>query len=100
MSDIVKGKHGGYRPNSGRPKRLDEIQIIEKLAPLEPLFFAALKEKLEAKDMKALELYSKYYLGEPLKRVQTTVEGNLTGLSVEIINKLTDDSENTSKQGL
>jgi hypothetical protein len=88
---------GGARPGAGRPRRMDEQEIIEKLTPLAPLFFEALESKLRDKEKTGMELFAKYYLGEPLKRVQTTVEGNLTGLTVEIINRLTDESEDTSK---
>jgi hypothetical protein len=31
----------------------------------------------------------KYYLGEPVKKVEQTIEGNLSGLVVEIINGAT-----------
>jgi hypothetical protein len=43
----TKGKWGGRRPNSGRPKRMDEEEIIRKLQPMQEEVFAALREKIE-----------------------------------------------------
>lgn len=93
---IIPGKNGGWRPGSGRKKRMEEEELINKLSPLEPLFFDALEHKLKEKDSKGMELFAKYFLGEPLKQVKTTIEGNLSGLSVEIINRL-DEAKDTSQ---
>tara|TARA_R100001509_G_C4807257_1_gene195188 strand:+ start:168 stop:401 length:234 start_codon:yes stop_codon:yes gene_type:complete len=58
-------KHGGKRIGSGRKPKSDEIQLIEKLKPLEGLAFSALKEGLEKKDYKYVQLYYNYYVGRP-----------------------------------
>ena len=42
--------HGGKREGSGRKPKSEEVELIEKLKPLEDLAFAALKEGLEKKD--------------------------------------------------
>ena len=34
--------HGGKRDGAGRKTKADELQLIEKLTPLEPLAYAAL----------------------------------------------------------
>lgn len=78
-------QRGGARPGAGRKRRLDEEQIIAKLDPLAPLFFTALKEKLLRKDSKAMDIFAKYYLGEPLRRVETKVEGSLNQVAVQVV---------------
>lgn len=80
-----KKKVGGWRPNSGRPKRMDELAIIGKLAPLEPLVFQKLKEKINEGDINAIKIYLAYYLGQPTQRIESKVEGNLQSISVQIV---------------
>ena len=84
----VKG-WGGKRPGAGRKKRMDEEEQMEKLSVFEPDAFKAWGEKIKEKDMEAIKLFVKYYLGEPIKKVEQTIEGNLSGLVVEIINGAT-----------
>lgn len=78
-------KRGGARPGSGRKRRMDEQEIIAKLEPMAPVFFKALFEKLQRKDARAIDLFAKYYLGEPLKRVETKIEGQLNQVQVEVV---------------
>lgn len=78
-------KVGGYRPGSGRPKKMDELAIIGKLAPLEPLVFQKLKQKIEEGDINAIKIYLAYYLGQPTQRIESKLEGNLQSISVQIV---------------
>mgnify|MGYP001158218016 FL=1 len=57
--------NGGKRIGAGRKPKEEELQLIEKLKPLEPLAFIALKEGLEKKDYKYVQLYYNYYVGRP-----------------------------------
>ena len=95
------GGWGGPRPGSGRPKRKSEEELLERLSPLEPLWYEAMEANLRKKDMKAVELYTKYYFGEPVKRVESKIEGSISGLTVEVINGLkNDEAKDSDKQGL
>ena len=58
-------KHGGKRIGSGRKPKSDEIQLIEKLKPLEPLAFEALKAGLAQGEFKYVQLYYNYVAGKP-----------------------------------
>ena len=92
---------GGARPGSGRKKRMQEEELIDKLSPYEDLFFEALEAKLKEKDTKIMDLYAKYYFGEQVKKIESKIEGSISGLTVEVINSLTNDKpENSDKQGL
>ena len=55
----------GNKLGKGRPAKADEQQLIEKLSPLEPLAFAALKEGLEDKHNWAVKMYFEYVYGKP-----------------------------------
>ena len=66
-------KHGGKRIGSGRKPKSDEIQLIEKLKPLEPLAFEALKAGLEEGDFKYVQLYYNYVAGKPKETKDITI---------------------------
>ena len=80
-----KGKWGGRRPNSGRPKRMDEEEIIRKLQPMQEEVFTALREKIAEKDMNAIKLYLQYYLGLPTQKIENKIEGQLNQVSIEVV---------------
>jgi hypothetical protein len=65
--------HGGKREGSGRKAKTEEIQLIEKLRPLEDLAFTALKEGLEKKDFKFVQLYYNYFAGKPKETKDITI---------------------------
>ena len=57
--------NGGHPTNGGRKPKADEQLLIEKLTPLEPLAFAALKTGLEEKHNWAVKLWFEYTYGKP-----------------------------------
>jgi hypothetical protein len=57
--------NGGKRTGSGRKPKAEEVQLIEKLTPLEPLAFDALEQGLKDKDFRYVQLYYNYYAGKP-----------------------------------
>ena len=57
--------NGGKREGAGRKPKSEESKLIEKLSPLEPLAFAALKNGLEKGDFKYVQLYYNYVEGKP-----------------------------------
>tara|TARA_R100000781_G_scaffold60273_1_gene38508 strand:- start:125 stop:355 length:231 start_codon:yes stop_codon:yes gene_type:complete len=57
--------HGGKRPNSGRKSKSEEVNLIEKLSPLEDMAFEALKAGVKKGDFKYVQLFYNYYAGKP-----------------------------------
>ena len=91
----IKKSWGGKRPNSGRPRRMEENEIISKLSPFEQLAFDKLREKIESGDINALKIYFAYYLGQPAQKVESKIEGNLTSIAVEVVRpQLVDSQDN------
>lgn len=88
-----KYKWGGKRPNqTGRPKRMDEEQIIAKLSPMAELAFQKLSEKIAEGDITAIKLFCSYFMGMPTQRVENKIEGQLNQVNIEVIKpKLTPD---------
>jgi len=57
--------HGGARQGAGRKSKADEINLIEKLTPLEDAAYQALKAGVEKGDFKYVQLFYNYYAGKP-----------------------------------
>tara|TARA_R100000935_G_C2821116_1_gene159822 strand:+ start:711 stop:950 length:240 start_codon:yes stop_codon:yes gene_type:complete len=57
--------NGGNRSGSGRKAKTEEINLIEKLTPLEDAAYQALKAGVEKGDFKFVQLYYNYYAGKP-----------------------------------
>ena len=69
--------HGGKRDGAGRPSKADEINLIEKLSPLEDAAFQALKAGVEKGDFKFVQLYYNYYAGKPRETRDITINEDL-----------------------
>jgi hypothetical protein len=80
-----KKTRGGFRPGSGRPKRMDEQAIIEKLTPMAETAFKVLNQKILDGDMNAIKLYMSYFLGMPTQKVESKIEGQLNQVSIEVV---------------
>jgi hypothetical protein len=85
----------GVIGKSGRKPKSVEIELIEKLKPLEPKAFELLKEGLDSGDFKYLRLYFLYRYGRPreIKDINLTSEQdvpifNLVFKSTEELNNL------------
>lgn len=89
-TEPTKKRHGGYRPGSGRPKRMDEQQVIEKLHPMADQAFRTLEAKLREGDLNALKLFMQYYLGLPTQKVESKIEGQLNQVNVEVVRPQTE----------
>jgi hypothetical protein len=85
IEPIEKKKKGGARPGAGRPKRMDEQAIIEKLTPMAETAFKVLQQKILEGDMVAIKLYMSYFLGMPTQKVESKIEGQLNQVSVEVV---------------
>ena len=66
-------KNNGGHPNSGRKAKAEEVAFIEKLTPLEPKAFEALKKGLDNGDFKFVQLFYNYYAGKPRETKDITL---------------------------
>jgi hypothetical protein len=69
--------HGGKRDGAGRPSKADEVNLIEKLSPLEDAAFQALKAGVEKGDFKFVQLYYNYYAGKPRETRDITINEDI-----------------------
>jgi hypothetical protein len=81
-----KTSWGGKRPNqTGRPKRMTEEAIIEKLTPMSETAFKVLQQKIAEGDMIAIKLFCSYFIGLPTQKIENKIEGQLNQVSVEVV---------------
>ena len=59
--------------SSGRKSKTDEIQMIERLSPLDAVAFKKLKEGIEAGDFNYIKLFFNYRFGKPKQIQEITV---------------------------
>ena len=79
MEDIKK--NGGKREGAGRKSKAEEQSLIEKLTPLEPLAFEALKDALKNKKDWAVKLTFEYLFGKPKQTIDQNT--NITSSNVD-----------------
>lgn len=72
-----KRKNNGGHTTAGRKSKADEVALIEKLTPLEPLAFAALMKGLEQSDFKYVQLFYNYYAGKPRETKDITINEDI-----------------------
>ncbi len=67
-------KNNGGNRNCGRKSKAEEVKMIERLTPLEPIAFESLKKGVESGNFKFVQLFYHYYAGKP----KETKDINLT----------------------
>jgi hypothetical protein len=81
--------HGGKREGAGRKPKAEEIEMIEKLSPLDELFFEAVKAGLTNKDYSFCKMFAEYRFGKP--KETKDVKADLTIIWEEILTDETDE---------
>jgi len=80
-----KSKRGGARPGSGRKRRMEEHEIIERLTPMADVAFKVLRDKVAEGDMKAIQIFMNYFIGLPTQKIENKIEGQLNQVNVEVV---------------
>jgi hypothetical protein len=60
-----KRKNNGGHKSAGRKSKSEEVQMIERLSPLEPKAFEALEKGIANGDFKYVQMFYNYYAGKP-----------------------------------
>jgi hypothetical protein len=64
---------GGKRQGAGRKSKSEEVELIERLSPLEDKAFIALQKGIESGDFKYVQLFYHYYAGKPKETKDITL---------------------------
>ncbi len=68
-------RNNGGNKNAGRKPKVEEQKLIEKLTPIMPKAFNALKIALEEKESWAVKLAFEYFYGKPKQQLDITTDG-------------------------
>lgn len=71
----MENQRGGARAGAGRKPKASEIELIERLSPLDDIALESLKMRLQEGDMQAIKLFMEYRYGKPKQDVN--LSGNL-----------------------
>ena len=72
----IRDSNGGHK-TAGRKSKAEEVELIERLTPLEPKAFEALKKGIESGDFKYVQLFYNYYAGKPRETKDITINEDL-----------------------
>jgi hypothetical protein len=78
---------------SGRRPKSEDLQMIEKLTPLDEMAFQKLKEGLDSGDFKYLRLWFLYRFGKPREQKDINITSNQETPLFEIIYKSNEQIE-------
>lgn len=78
----MEKKNGGYRPGSGRKPKATELELIERLSPLDDVALESLKMGVQSGDFNFTKLFMEYRFGKPKQDI------GLSG-AVELASKIT-----------
>lgn len=99
------GKNGGKREGAGRKPKADELELIERLSPLDDIANKKLAEGIEKGSFHHLKLFYEYRYGKPKQIVDVTTNGNdinnsnITNLSFEQLLKLAHGNKGADNTG-
>lgn len=63
--DGRRNNRGTKGNKGGRPPKAEEIELIERLSPLDDIAFEALKDGIKQKDFRYVKLFHEYRYGKP-----------------------------------
>ena len=66
-------RNNGGHSNGGRKPKAEEVKLIERLTPLEPQSYAALKKGIESGEFKFIQMFYHYYAGKPRETKDITL---------------------------
>lgn len=69
--------NGGARKGAGRKPKADEIELIERLSPLDDLAFDELKKGIQAGSFPHLKLFHDYRYGKPRETKDININEDL-----------------------
>ncbi len=77
MSDGRKnnGCKSGENRGQGRKPKADEVELIERLSPMDDLALQKLKEGVNSGDFKFIQLFMNYRYGRPKEKKDITSNG-------------------------
>jgi len=76
-------KNGGVRSNAGRKTKVEELALIERLAPYDDMVQRKLLELCEEGEFKAISLFYAYRYGKPRETKDITISNEQPLFNIE-----------------
>jgi hypothetical protein len=70
------GSKAGENRNAGRKPKATELQLVERLTPLENIALEALEKGIKSGELGFVKLFLEYRFGKPKQMQEITVNGN------------------------
>jgi hypothetical protein len=70
------GSKAGEKRNAGRKPKATELQLVERLTPLEDIALKALEKGIKSGELGFVKLFLEYRFGKPKQMQEITVNGN------------------------
>jgi hypothetical protein len=70
------GSKAGENRNAGRKPKATELQLVERLTPLEDIALKALEKGIKSGELGFVKLFLEYRFGKPKQMQEITVNGN------------------------
>ncbi len=70
------GSKAGENRNAGRKPKATELQLVERLTPLEDIALNALEKGIKSGELGFVKLFLEYRFGKPKQMQEITVNGN------------------------
>jgi hypothetical protein len=78
------GQLGGKRPGAGRKSKAHELQLTEKLQPMEGDFLKKLREGVKKGNPIAMKMFAEYFYGKPKERVALEITDLVIDTSLDV----------------
>ncbi len=88
---------GGSRAGSGRKPKATEIELIEKLGPLEDVALKMLAQGVKSGDYNFVKLYMEYRYGKPKQQTDITSGGDKIAALPPVIQIVRDNGSEAVK---
>ncbi len=67
--------HGGKRNGAGRKAKAEEVELIERLSPMDDMAFSALRDGIKQKNPVYVKMFFEYRFGKPKEKIDVTSDG-------------------------
>jgi hypothetical protein len=71
------GAKKGENRGQGRKPKAEELQLIERLSPMDDIAFSEMQKGVKSGDFQYIKMFFEYRFGKPKQTIDTNVAGGL-----------------------
>jgi len=77
------GSKKGENRGGGRPPKIEEVALIERLSPMDDIALNALEKGVKSGEFPFIKLFMEYRYGKPKETATVTIENNVIRVTYE-----------------